>query len=177
MSLRLGIDKLDKISFGKIVKPHGLKGEVKVLLSTNQTQFLANLKYAYIGENDIPVKVEKSYIVGKFVIIKFFGISSFEQADKLRGLVVAIERKDFVLPQDNFLVEDLIGSTLYDEKNVEIGKLIEVLQYGAADVFVVWADGREYSFPFIKEVVLKVLPQQKVIIVSRQKFDEVKICE
>lgn len=168
---------MNKISFGKIVKPHGLKGEVKVLLSTNQTQFLSTLKNVYIGENDIPVKVEKSYIVGKFVIIKFFGISSFEQADKLRGLIVAVERKEFVLPEDNFLVEDLIGSTIYDEKNKEVGKLIEVLQYGAADVFVVWADGREYSFPFIKEMVLKVLPQQKIIIVSRQNFDEVKICE
>ena len=147
------------------------------MLSTNQTQFLSTLKNVYIGENDIAVKVEKSYIVGKFAVIKFFGISSFEQADKLRGLMVSTNRNEFVIPKDNFLVEDLIGSTLYDENNNEIGKLKEILQYGAADIFVVWADGREYIFPYIKEVVLKVFPEQKIIIVSKQKFDEVKICE
>lgn len=168
---------MDKIVFGKIVKPQGLKGEVKVLLSTNQTDFIKNLKSLYIGENIIPVEIEKSYFVGKFVVFKFFGISSIKDAEKIRNLDVSVLKDDFVISEDNYLIEDLIGSMIYDENDKEIGRLKEILQYGAADIFVVYADGREYSFPFINEVVLKIYPRQKVIIVSKKKFDEVKICE
>lgn len=168
---------MQKVVIGKIVKPQGLKGEVKVLLTTNETNFVKNLKSLFIGENDIPVKIEKSYFVGKFVVFKFAGFSSFEQADKLRNLSVLADRKDFTIEKDTFLIGDILGSMVYDENNNEIGRLLNVEQYGAADVFVVFADGRQYSFPFVKDVVKKVYPEQKIIVVNKEKFDEVKICE
>ena len=164
-----------QILLGKIVKPQGLKGEVKIQLSTNNLAVFNNLKAMYIGSSC--AEIEYLRLKDNFVIVKFKAINDIEKAELLRGKEVFIDKQDFIMEQDNYLVEDLIDSSVYDENNNFIGKLIDVEQYGAADIWIIYADGRDYYVPFIKKVFTKILPQQKLIFVNKKEFDANKICQ
>lgn len=168
---------MELLTIGKIVKPQGLKGEVKIKLYTSYDHGVKNLKTVYIDE--IGKKNIKTVSVRSgFAYILFEGVSTCEQAEKLRNLEVNALKDDMkIVVPDTFYITDIIGSKVFDENNNFIGTIESVEQYGAADVWNVWADGRIYSFPYIKDIVKKVYPQQKMVIVDKKEFDEAKICE
>ena len=162
-----------QVKIGKIVKPQGLKGEVKIQLSTNNLAVFNNLRAMYIGPSS--AEIEYLRLKDNFVIVKFKQINDIDKAELLRGKEVFVDKKDFVLEQDNYLIEDLIDCSVYDENNNFIGKFVDVEQYGAADIWIIYADGRDYYVPFLKQIFTKVLPQQKIIIINKKAFDENKI--
>ena len=164
-----------QVKIGKIVKPQGLKGEVKIQLSTNNLAVFNNLRAMYIGPSS--AEIEYLRLKDNFVIVKFKQINDIDKAELLRGKEVFVDKKDFVLEQDNYLIEDLIDCSVYDENNNFIGKFVDVEQYGAADIWIIYADGRDYYVPFLKQIFTKVLPQQKIIIINKKAFDENKICQ
>ena len=165
---------MQQVSVGKIVKPQGLNGEVKILLSTDNLAVFNNLKYLYVGVSK--AKIESLRLNDQFAFVKFAGIDDVDKAEMLRGKFVSVDKNDFLLPEDQYLIEDILDSQIFDKQNNFVGKLVDVEQYGAADIWVIFADGREYQIPFLKEIFVKVLPQQKLIIVDKEKFDQHKIC-
>ena len=164
-----------QINIGRIVKPQGLKGEVKLQLSTNNLAVFNNLKEIYIGNSS--AKIEHLRLKGNFVYIKLKGIDDIDKAELLRGKEVYIDKKDFVLQEDNYLIDDLINCKVYDEDNNFVGTFVDVEQYGAADIWIIYSDGREYYVPFIKSIFYKVLPEQKLIFVNKKEFDSNKISQ
>ena len=164
-----------QIKIGKIVKPQGLKGEVKIQLSTNNLAVFNNLRHVYIGSSC--AEIEHLRIKDNFVIVKFNQINDIDKAELLRNKEVFVDKKDFILEEDSYLIEDLIDCSVYDESNNYIGKFVDVEQYGAADIWIIYADGRDYYVPFLKNIFTKVLPQQKLIIINKKLFDENKICQ
>lgn len=168
---------MELVTIGKIVKPQGVKGEVKVQLFSRANMGLGNLKKAYI--DNMGQKAIKSIRVHDgFAYILFDGLASREQAEQMRSLEVSVEENDIAIKEANtFFVDDIIGSQVVDQHNQPVGQLLDVEQYGAADVWILYADGRRYSFPYIDTIVLSVLPKQKLVVVDKQKLDEAKICE
>lgn len=162
------------ICIGRIVKPQGLKGEVKIQISTDNLAVFDNIDYFIVGISK--AKIQTIRVLGEFAYVKFVGIDDVSQAEMLRGKDVFVYRKDFVLPQGRFLIEDVIDSDIFDENNNFVGKLVDVEQYGATDVWVVYADGREYSVPYLTTIFTQVLPQQKIVKVCKKEFDANKVC-
>ena len=164
-----------QILLGKIVKPQGLKGEVKIHLSTNNLAVFNHLKKMYIGASS--AEIETLRLNNNFLYVKFKGIDNVDKAELLRNKEVFVDKSDFILQEDSYLIDDLIGCSVYDENNNFIGKFVDCEQYGAADIWIIYADGRDYYVPFLKSVFTKILPLQKMIFVNKKEFDSNKICQ
>jgi len=162
------------ITVGKIVKPVGLKGEVKVLLFTKDAGVFAALKQVYISGS--AVGVTKARPAGGFVYMFLDGVADCNAAEKLRGAEVQIDRAKAKQPdEDEYFVADLIGCKVIADGG-DIGILTEVLAYGAADVFVVkGADGKDVLFPHLARVVISVDLAGKVIALDKKAFEEVVV--
>ena len=144
----------DLLQTGKIVSTHGTRGEVKILPWADSPEFLLGFEQLYIdGE---PYRVAHARVHGTCVLCQFSGIDDINAAMALRNKVVSIDRAEASLPDGAVFVADLIGLRVL-RGGREIGKIAEVLQPPANDVYVVRGEGgREYMIPAVREFVEEV---------------------
>ena len=160
---------LEYLSIGQIVNTQGIKGEVKVFPLTNDASRFDKLKEIYIESKDDLVKyqVESAKHLKNTVILKLKGIETMNDAEKLRDLYIKVGRWDAVrLPKDSFFICDIIESKVFDIHGELLGKLTDVLQTGANDVYIVKDEKREILIPALKTVVKEINLQNKKIIVD-----------
>lgn len=144
---------------GQIVSTHGIKGEVRFNPWCDSPEFMKRFRTLYFDKNgEKAVKVTACRPHGNIVILKLEGIDTVEQAQKLRGKTLYMNRKDAKLQKGDWFIQDLIGCTVYDaDNNAKIyGKLTQVAQTGANDIWYIENNGKEYIIPAIKDVVIDV---------------------
>lgn len=152
------------ISVGRIVKPQGIKGEVKIHALTDDIARFSKLKVLYIDER--PYKIASMRMDGSFVFVKFFGVDDRNAAELLRDKFVRIDRVNAVeLGECEFFVVDLVGATVTTKSGEELGKISAVDKFGAADVVTVKGD-KNFSFPFLKRVIANFDAEEKVLVVT-----------
>ena len=153
---------------GQVLKPQGIKGEIKVKSISSTPERFKKLKKIYIQkENLLTFSIESVRISNKFVFLKLLGINNREDTEILRGCDILIDESDLIdlLPGDYF-VHDLIGCRVVTEDGLKLGELIDVSQYSSNDVYVVKNEaGVEILLPATKEVIKQVNVDQKQIIV------------
>ncbi|EOD00958.1 ribosome maturation factor RimM [Caldisalinibacter kiritimatiensis] len=154
------------IQVGKIINTHGIKGEVKVLPLTDDMTRFEDLNSVFIGDNNTEVEIEKVWYKKKFVILKFRDYDNINDVLSFKNKFVLIHESEAVeLPEDTYFIFQIVGLEVYNVEGVKIGKIKEVLQPGANDVYVVKDGSKEYLLPAIKEVVKEIdLEQKKMII-------------
>lgn len=151
---------LEYLIVGQLVNTHGVKGEFKAIHMTDDPNRFLDLKWVYVDKKG---KLEKHNISGvkffkQFVILKLDGIDTMEAAEKLKGLYMKVDRANAVkLPKDSFFIADLIGLEVYDEKDMLLGELSDVIKTGSNDVYVVKDEhGKEILIPALKSVVKEI---------------------
>ena len=164
------------IETGKIVGTHGVRGMVRIQPWCDSPEFLCKFKKFYCdSDGNTFLKVIKATPHGNVVIAALDGIDSIEAAEKYRNKTIYIDRKDFKLPKDRYLICDLIGCEVFDsETNILLGKLSDVSATGANDVWHISKDGKEYLIPAIDEVIVSVDTDNEKIIIKAMKgiFDD-----
>lgn len=151
------MDKLVKI--GKIAKPHGVRGTLKVLPLTDDKTRYNKLRKIYIqtrhGIKEFDILAVRYQ--DKFVLLDLVGIETMTEAEGYIGNYIAIEKKDRMpLDENTYYIEDLIGLNVYEEETY-LGKLTDVMQPGSNDVYIITLeDGKELLLPAIKSVILEV---------------------
>lgn len=151
------MDKLVKI--GKIAKPHGVRGTLKVLPLTDDKTRYNKLKKIYIqtrhGIKEFDILAVRYQ--DKFVLLDLVGIETMTEAEGYIGNYIAIEKKDRMpLDENTYYIEDLIGLNVYEEETY-LGKLTDVMQPGSNDVYIITLeDGKELLLPAIKSAILEV---------------------
>ncbi len=151
---------------GKIVGTHGVRGEMRVEVWCDSPEFLAKFKKLYTDENGNSVLNVKSRAHKNICLIKADGIDTIEDAEKMRGKVVFIDRADCKLPKGSYFITDIIGCVAVDfETSQEYGKVTDVSQTGANDVWHIEYNGGEYLIPNVPDFVKKVdIEEGKVYI-------------
>ncbi len=149
--------KKQYLDSGKIVGTHGIKGEVRIDAWCDSPEFLCAFKKLYLdskGETFIEVKSRPHKNV---VLAKIKGIETIEEAERLRGKLVYINRDDINLEEGVNFVQDLIGLEVRDADNDNVyGKITDVLRTGANDVYEITdADGKKYLAPVIDDVIIE----------------------
>lgn len=168
----------EMIAIGRITRPHGLKGMVRVMPLTDIPGRFRTLKEVVVEKVDgtiVTLTIES--VSGGDSLLKFHGIDSSEQADALRNAFLLVRREDAPpLPEGVFYVFDLIGYDVQTEEGQPIGTLNDVLRYPANDVYVVRLHpGRfkgssprpgtgEVLIPAVREFV-RIDPEHRKIIV------------
>lgn len=151
-----------RLKVGKIVNTHSLKGEVKVISSTDfeeQRFKKGNTLLVTRGNQVVREVVVESYRNHKnSLLVKFEGIDTIEEAEKLKTLQLKIDSDDLAeLEENEFYFHEIIGCQVFDEQGNLLGEIVEILIPGANDVWVVKGEnGKELLIPYIEDVVKKI---------------------
>jgi len=164
---------MDNFEIGIIVKPQGIRGELRVLPTTDAPERFQLL----IGESVTVLwdkKSEAYKITGArqhkgLVIIKFEGVNDRNTAEAMvRGVITIPPEKALPLEDDEYYIRDLVGLDVISEDGENLGVVTRVINTNANDIYVVSPnDTNEKSFmiPAIKDVVLHVSMESKKITV------------
>ena len=165
------------LEIGQIVSTHGIKGEVRVNPWCDTPEFMKKFKTLYFDANgNKAVKITACRPHGNVVIIKLDGVDTVEEAQKLRNKTLYMNRADAKLGKGDWFIQDLIGCTVYDADDNEktYGKLTDVAETGANDIWFIENNGKEYIIPAIKDVVINVNVENESVFIRPLKgiFDE-----
>jgi len=159
----------DYVIIGRIIKPHGVRGAVKVEPITEDPRRYADLDTVYIGTEDQPeekVEIARVQFQNQIVILTLKGVETRDQADVLRNLFIYIPvEQALALPDGSIYIFDLIGLHVYTNKNDYVGIVTNYEEYPANNVFVVEHEDREFLIPDVPDIVEDVnLETGKVLI-------------
>ena len=165
------------LEIGQIVSTHGVKGELRVNPWCDSPEFIKKFKTLYFDQNgEKAAKVVSCRPHGNIVILKIDGIDTIEQAQVLRNKILFMNRTDAKLKKGDWFIQDLIGCTVFDadDNSIIYGKLTDVAQTGANDIWYIENNSKEYIIPAIKDVVIKVDVENDSIFIKPLKgiFDE-----
>jgi len=155
---------------GIVVKPQGIRGELRVLPTTDDPTRFALLDEVFLQRKNA-ASVEKFTLLSSrlqkgVVILTFAEVTDRSTAEALVGAVLQIP-DEWALPldTDEYYVRDLIGCTAADENGGILGEITQVLSTGANDVYIIRAEGDAFMVPAIKDVVRAVdLPARRVTL-------------
>ncbi len=153
---------------GRVIKPHGLRGEVAVEIMTDFPDRFALLDTVYLGEEKTPFALKRFRLYKGRALLKLAGCDTREAAEDLRGQLVQIPIEQAMpLGEDEYYIHQVIGLEAWTTKGEFLGRVSEVLSTPANDVFVVQDEksSREILIPAIEDVVVKVdLKERKLVI-------------
>jgi 16S rRNA processing protein RimM len=160
----------------RIVRPHGVRGEVAAEILTDFPERLLSLKRAFLwdgGASLREVDVRLSRVTpnrGGRALFQFAGCDSMDQARKLVGWQVQIPLADRVqLPHGHYFVTDLIGCTVREENGATLGEVTGVQAVGenvlGTPVLVVRSASGELLIPMAEEICIRIAPESREVVV------------
>lgn len=148
------------IKVGTVTQPFGIKGETKVYPHVDDPAHYKKLKQVFLekGESYEELEIESVRMALPLVIVKFRGIDTPEDVRKLRQRDIYVLRKDAPpLEEGEHYYADLLGLDVTDDTGVYRGKLTDIIQTGANDVYEITADdGKSFLLPVIKQCILDI---------------------
>ncbi|MCC6613641.1 MAG: 16S rRNA processing protein RimM [Anaerolineae bacterium] len=147
---------------GKILRPHGVRGEIRMHVMTDYPERLSELEQVYLSKDEAGTHV-KAYDLEHvrlhqgYALLTLGGIEDRDEAEPLRQLFVLIDLENAVpLEEGEFYLYELIGIEVYTVDDEHLGRLVDVIETGANDVYVV--EGESYGevlIPATDEVIVK----------------------
>lgn len=156
------MEKKQYIEAGRIVNTHGVAGEVKIEVWLDSPQFLKSFRRCFIDKRE--VKLLSARVHKGFLIAKLENVEDVNAAMALKGRTVFIDRADARLPKGAFFLQDIIGAAVVDESGNEIGKLADVMETPASNVYVVKGE-TEHLIPAVPEFILSTDAENGIITV------------
>jgi len=149
-----------EFQIGVISTTHGIHGEVKVFPTTDDPGKFRTIRKVTLrnGNSEQIMEIESVKYFKNMVILKFDGINDINEVEKYRGATLWISRKDAVkLKENEYYKSDLMEMNVISEDGSFLGKLTDILETGANDVYVVRTEqGKELLFPAIRECIKNV---------------------
>lgn len=167
-----GSQKQQMMQLGKIMRPHGIRGELRMQISTAYPDRIPYLETLVLSPERRP-KQKKTYILesARFhrnaALLTLEGINSRDDAEQLRGMIVSVPLNEGApLEDDEYYTVELIGMDVLTNTGEHVGTLTRIFETGANDVFVI--DSSVYGevlIPDIEDVILNVdLTERRVEI-------------
>ena len=159
-----------KIPLGQILKPHGIKGELKILFYNEESNSLKNNQIVFLESKEgvcSEYKIERILYSFRKNRIKFFDINTIDEANQLRGYTLNVLRSDLPkLSKNEYYLDDLIGYTMMDSNSKVYGKVNSILSLPANDVLSIMHGEKEYLIPLIQDVVIDVDQEKEIITID-----------
>ena len=163
---------------GRVLRPQGIRGLVKVMPETDDPERYYDLERVFIRRNGAyaPVSVSNVQVRSDGVYLSLDDAEDRNTAEKQRGWELFIDRAHAVeLGEDENFICDLIGCTVYDGKGREIGRVTDVLQPGANDVYVIKTPEGELLAPALKKVFPEVNVKEGRITADETLLSQVSV--
>lgn len=117
------------LEVGRITRPHGVRGDVNVLLTSNRTERVAKGSVLHTDDGPLTVRSSRPHKTG--FIVTFAEVTDRDRAEAMRGTILRAEPID---DPDELWVHDLIGATVVDADGIERGRVTQVLDNPASDI-------------------------------------------
>ena len=161
--------KEDCFYFGKVVKTHGIKGEISIRIDADEPTAYLDLNYMFIEITNklVPFFIASFKILGNKAYVALDTVNTIELASSFAG-------KDIYLPlellpklnDDQFYFHEINGFKIIDETEGLIGELEQVLEYPNQSLFQVFKEGKEILIPIQDEIIKKVDKKNKTIYIQ-----------
>lgn len=165
----------DYLTIAQIVKPQGIRGEVKVIAMTDGPTDLQAFDRVYVGGNALKIlKVRPAG--GNCAYLTLSGIADRNAAETLRGQEVRVMRSDApALPEDTFYIADLIGCNIVDENGRVYGE-VESITPARTDIYEVRTpEGKILTFPAVEGLISEIDAAARRVTVSASRLKEVAL--
>jgi len=164
-------DKPYYLLLGEILRPHGVRGEMRMRILTDYPERLTTeLKTIYLGNDPKQAEAEEYTLKSarfhkEYLLITLTEIQDRDEAETLRGQKVMIDIDNAVpLEEGEYYLYELIGMTVQTEDETELGQIREVLETGANDVYVV--KGRAFGellLPAHEETIINIDFETRIV--------------
>lgn len=141
---------------GKIVKTHGLKGEVTLRIDNEQFDEIEELDYFLLDINDklIPFFIENIIFHSNKSFILFQDLKTLEAASQLVGTAAYLPLE--LLPEkdgNDFYSHEVVGFIVVDEEKGELGKVQEIIEYPTQSLIQIIKDDKEILIPIHEDII------------------------
>lgn len=143
----------ERIIVGRVGAAHGIRGELRIIPLTDFPERFTALREVMVGDELLHIESVKPQ--GKNFLMRFREYAVREDAQRLTGRLLTVARAEAApLDEGEYYVFDIVGLTVYDEEDNELGTVENVLRTGSNDVYAVRSeDGREILIPALRKVV------------------------
>ena len=163
---------MNLLEIGKILRPHGIKGAVKVESYLDET---FSFKSVFIGKDKQPATIKSTQHLNKdFYIITLNTIPDIDTAEKFRNQSIYIDRSEYAEFQDKVYLSDLINTPVINENGEKIGDMVEYEDYGATVILTVRVGAVSYQIPYVTEII-SYNSEKQAFVIDQQKFEDMKV--
>lgn len=143
---------------GKVLKPHGVRGELRVRPLTDDPSRFSWLENVYLGEDELtPLTVETVRFHKELVLVKFAELDGRDNVVDLHGQLLLVAMEDAIpLEEGEYFLHQLYGLDVYSDEDVYLGKLVNIIETGANNVFEVQGEGKPILLPDIPSVITDI---------------------
>ena len=154
---------------GKVVKTHGLKGEMTLKVEADDPSAYLDMKHFFLEINKVltPFFVEKITMSGDKFFISIQDVKTIEAAQHLVGKTVYLPLK--MLPKlsgKQFYYHEIVGFTVVDTEKGELGPVTEVLEYPTQAILQVMKDKKEILIPILDQVIQNVDRDKRILTIT-----------
>lgn len=157
--MEIKMEKKQYLECAKIINTHGVRGDVKLESLCDSPEVLASLERVFVLEGSVYKEIEVLHasVFKQFVLMTLDGVDDMDKAAAMKGTTLYASRDDFVLEDGDFFIVDLIGLPVIDNKDGKVyGKITDVINRGASDIYVVKTPSGERMMPVVEEFVKRV---------------------
>lgn len=152
------MDENDYLTVGRIVRPHGIKGQVEIYSLTDYAERFApgaDFKLDPPVEGFDRVTLGRLFAKKDRLVSVIVGVENRSAAETLTGCNLLIPANEGVKPDDTYWHHEIIGCEVVTVDGVSLGRVVEIMRTGGNDVYVVDSERRHY-IPAIKDVIKDV---------------------
>jgi len=145
------------LEVARVLRPLGVHGELKVEVWPPHTDDLSRVATLYIGDDRQPFNVEHVRVHGEALAIKLAGCDDRSEAELLRSQLIYLHRADVTpLGPDRYYYHQIIGLQVVSIDGETLGEIVEIIETGANDVYVVHGERGEVLLPAHADVIKQI---------------------
>ena len=164
---------MNLLEIGKILRPHGIKGAVKVECYVDE--HFSTFKDVMITNKLAKAQVKNVQNLNKdFYIVTFDVIPDVDTAEKFRNQSIYIDRDVYPQFKEKLYMSDLINKPVLNEKGEQIGYMVDYDDYGASVILTIKAGVSSYQIPYVKDII-NYDEEKDAFIIDQQTFEDVRI--
>ena len=162
-----------ELLIGSVLKPQGIRGEIKIKFYTDTPEDVKKFGRVFIDGEER--KILSFRTDGEAVYLGLYGVADRNEAELLRGKNVYADRNDAPMPEaGRYYIVDLLGCKVVTDSGKELGELIKITP-AATDVYTIKQGEKEILFPAVGDVFVKISPEEGIIVLKEERFNEVAV--
>lgn len=155
--------------FGKVLRPHGLEGLLRVRSFSQSEAALLNTETVCFKLSTGKIhhlRVLSARPHKNVFLVKLAGLTDINQAEPFRGADIYISKDALVREEGEYFWFELVGLKVFSDADEFLGVVSQIIPGGNTEIYVVKNGTREILIPAVRETVKEIDLENGKMIVS-----------